>query len=574
MKLFNIKTISKPRLILGIGAFGTILLLGMLSLVIVSSSHTLKPVQVNKADVALRVEVPHVENELVVRYEDGKSTESLQGEIDRREKLAISIIGKSRVVVENTILKMTNNHTPEEDYNEIQNIFAKTGVIKQTKIFSDNSLPLRNYYVLTFKSGTDLVTAQKTINASSLFDFAQGNYVSFLTSTPNDPDYSKQWGYQSISAPQAWNHTTGSRDITVAVIDSGIEQAHPDIPENVISGPDLIEGGSSFNDTVGHGTHVSGIIGAHTNNGIGVAGVNWNPQLMAIRVCKSTTTSPYNTCNPNAVVRGINYAVNQNARVINLSLGSQIPCTSVPIYQDTINMAISRNVVVVSAAGNSGVNAVQSTPASCQGVITVGAIDQNNARSIWPGGHASNYGDRVDIAAPGTGILSTYKNSSYVQDNGTSQAAPFVSGAAALLLSVNPSLKPEQVKDCILNSADPIQTDLPVGGRKLNVFHMLQRCGDIPADTDTPTQTPTARVTIIPQTTDTSTPTPTRVPGTAATNTPIPTPTLTSTPTSTLKATPTPTGKVLQLYDCEQKTDTQIVDGKPIQISWLDCKPL
>lgn len=584
MKLFsNFSHVGKPQLILGIGIVGVLVFLSMLAFVIVSSSSTLKPVEVNKADVRLKTEVPHVENELVIRYQDGKSTADLLAEIERRENLAESPIGRARLGLENALLNASNERTPEEEYAEIQDIFAQTGVIKQTKIFTEDTLPLKNYYVLTFQSGTNLVTAQEVINKSSLFDFAQGNYIPELMVTPNDPDYSKQWGYGSVSAPDAWDHTTGSRDIIIGVVDSGIQQSHPDIPSGIIEGPDYIEGQSSFIDTIGHGTHVGGIIGAHSNNGIGVAGMNWDAQLMAVRVCKAIPTPPFNTCDPIGMVQGITYAVQNGARVINLSLGSGTPCSSSPIQQDTINAAITGGAVIVAAAGNNGVNAAQFSPASCTGLIAVGAIDPANARSIWPAGQSSNYGQRIDIAAPGSAILSTFvpglippgggpATQAYQQSNGTSQAAPFVSGAAALLLSVNPDLKPQQVKECILNSGDPISTDLPLGGRKLNVLRMLEECGNVTAATDTPTLTPSSPPTITPS--DTPTSTPTQVPGTIATNTPTNSPTLTPTSTPTIALTPTPTGTVVQLYNCETRTDTRIVDGKPIQISWLDCTPI
>ncbi len=627
MKFFNkILHIGKPKLILGIGVLGTIVMLGIISAVIVSFSRTLQPVEVNKADVKLRTEVPHVENELVVRYQDGKSTADLLTAIERRENLAKTQVGRMRLGLENTLLNIANERTPEEDYAEIQEIFAKTRVIKQTKIFPDETLPLKNYYVLTFQSGTNLGTAQEIINRSSLFDFAQGNYIPQLQTTPNDPDYSRQWGYESISAPSAWDHTTGSRSVIIGIVDSGIEQSHPDIPSGVIGGPDYMDGQSSFIDTIGHGTHVGGITGAHSNNGIGVAGMNWDGQLMAIRVCKAIPYFPYNTCDPTGMVQGISYAVANGAKVINLSLGSGTPCSSSPVQQDTINSAISRGAVIVAAAGNNGVNAAQFSPASCTGLITVGALDQSNARSLWPGGQSSNYGARIDIAAPGSAILSTYKEGGYESSNGTSQAAPFVSGAAALLLSVNPSLKPQQVKDCIINSGDPITTDLPLGGRKLNVLRMLQQCGNVAAATDSPTPSPSPSVSPEPNSPECNQCQPAYGPpwctflngnGTVCrevspgcfqwkevtgcdngsccinnsckncmvppasltatvTVTKSPTPTgvpKSSTPTVPA-ATPTPTGTVVQLYDCQPRTETRVVDGKQVQISWLDCKPL
>lgn len=584
MKFYKLFHISKPKLILLIGILGVLFLVGMLTFVIVSSSQTVKPVVVNKADVKLDTSVPHVENELVIRYEEGKSTADLQKEIARRDNLSKSQIGRVRLNLENILLNVSDERSPEEEYDEIQNIFAQTGVIKQTKMYSEEALPLKNYYVLTFKAGTDLVIAQEIINKSSLFSFAQGNYIAQPFREPNDPEFSRQWGFTNISAPQAWDLATGSRTVTVAVIDSGIEQSHPDMPSGIIEGPDYAGGTSSFDDTMGHGTLVGGIIGAATDNGIGVAGTNWNVQLMAIKVCTVVTPQPpdfRNTaCTDVGVVQGIVYASNNDARVINMSLGDKRPCSANPMFRDAINVALSQESVIVAAAGNNQINTDTVTPASCPGVLAVGAIDKSNQRSRWPSAiePGSNYGPRVDIAAPGTEVLSTYKGKRYEAGNGTSFAAPFVSGAAALLLSVNPDLKQQQVKDCIVNSGDPISTDLPVGGKKLNVLRMLQQCGNVAAATDTPTLTPSQTPTIT--TTGTPSPSPTEIPGTtnSPTVTTSPTPTSTGVPkTSTPTVpvtTPTPTGTVVQLYDCQPRTEKRIVDGKPIQISWLDCKPI
>ena len=292
-----------------------------------------------------------------------------------------------------------------------------------------------------------------------------------LFRTPNDPRFSDLWGMEAIDALGAWEITTGSRDVVVAVIDSGIAVNHPDFWDGAIGvyrggnlwenplyhdpqascrysygrhGFDFLNNTGVLSDTTGHGTHVAGTIGAVGNNGIGVTGVAWNVQIATFTIFGSRDSQL------SYVIEAINFADQMGIPIINASWGT--PSRS-EILHDVIE---NYHGIFIAAAGNSGGNNDASPiyPASFDlpNIIAVAASDRANNR---PG--FSNFGRySVDIAAPGVNILSTHLNGRYVHQNGTSMAAPHVSGVAALILSEFPDLRPFQVRQAILDGATPL----------------------------------------------------------------------------------------------------------------------
>ena len=308
--------------------------------------------------------------------------------------------------------------------------------------------------------------------------------------TPNDPRYAEQWGFHGsaggIRAPAAWDKSTGA-GVVVAIVDSGII-AHPDLDANSVGGYDFVSSTSSGNAGSGdgngrdpdptdasgvlHGTHVAGTVAAVTNNGTGVAGTAPNAKLLHLRVLGNNGYG-----NTSDIVDALVWAsggsvsgvpANANpAEVINLSLGGSGSCSAT--YQNAINSAVSRGSTVVIAAGNSNVNVSGASPANCNSIISVAANDQNGARSIWTGGQASNYGTLIDIAAPGTSILSTYRSGStpsYANNSGTSMAAPHVAGVVALMQAAAPSPKtPAEIETIIKQTARafPSTPSQPIG---------------------------------------------------------------------------------------------------------------
>lgn len=287
--------------------------------------------------------------------------------------------------------------------------------------------------------------------------------------TPEDPSFAPDntlptsWGLREVKAEAAWDVTAGSEDIVVAVIDTGVDMAHPDLAANLdtANAINLVEPGRPVDDDFGHGTHVAGIIAAIGNNRQGSVGIAWRTKIMPIRVLGVDGTGDvYDT------VLAIEHAVEKGASVINMSLGS--PDHS-DIEADAIQDAINAGVVLVAAAGNEAASGnYLEYPACYPGVISVAAVGPDRKRAAF-----SNFNSHVTIAAPGVDIFSTIPsrvNSKETRDaanyigpygflSGTSMAAPFVAGAAALVLSQHPEWTSQQVTSRLTSRAG----DLTIG---------------------------------------------------------------------------------------------------------------
>ncbi|MBM4430520.1 MAG: peptidase S8, partial [Chloroflexi bacterium] len=265
--------------------------------------------------------------------------------------------------------------------------------------------------------------------------YAEPDYLVEGAFTPNDPSYStRQYGPQKVQANLAWDITVGSSDVIVAVLDSGADFGHPDLQGKLIAGWDYVNGDGDPADDHGHGTHVAGIVGAGTNNSEGIAGIGFNTRLLVVKVLDQNNVGYYS-----AVISGIVYAANNGARVINMSLAG--PTWSLSLWE-AVEYAWNKGCLLVAAAGNGNTSAPY-YPAAFEHVMGVAATDANDAR--WS---LSNYGDYISVAAPGQGIYSTDwlgGAGPYAARSGTSQAAPHVSGVAALLLSRDGSLTNAQL---------------------------------------------------------------------------------------------------------------------------------
>ena len=317
-------------------------------------------------------------------------------------------------------------------------------------------------------------------------EYIQPNYLWCAAGTPGDPLFSQQWALKRIGAPKAWDSVTGSRDVIVGVIDSGIDIRHPDLMANLWTNPrelpnfidddgngiidDLhgirVENGSIIpdpTDTTGHGTHVAGIIGAVGDNDIGVAGVNWRVTLMALRFLNSN-----NQGNTADAIDCLKYGIENGVRIFNLSWGGGS-------YDRALEQALrtvgERGILVVAAAGFGAqdIDANPYFPASydLENILVVMASDRSDERYT-----PSNMGCRtVDVAAPGVDILSTFSCKPYEAASGTSAATPHVTGAAALLLALRPDWSATELKRYLLNSADriPELAGTSATGGRLNV---------------------------------------------------------------------------------------------------------
>jgi len=273
-------------------------------------------------------------------------------------------------------------------------------------------------------------------------DYAEPNYrFHALDVTPNDPHFSTyQYGPQLIHAPEAWELTTSSTDIRIAIVDTGIQTDHPDLSDKLAGGYDFVSNGPVQSDPNGHGTHVAGIAAAVTNNRLGIAGIAPAASILPVRVLDQSGTGTLDQ-----VARGIIFAAQQGAQVINLSLGA--PYNS-NLLQRAITYACSLGAVVVAGVGNDN-SRTPIYPAAYSDVIAVAAVNEHDRKSIF-----SNYGEWVDVAAPGSEILSTFLNGNYAYLSGTSMAAPHVAGLAALLASQG--RRNEEIRSVIVSTADPI----------------------------------------------------------------------------------------------------------------------
>ena len=269
---------------------------------------------------------------------------------------------------------------------------------------------------------------------------------------PDDPLLPAQYGRAITGVERLWDVQRGSPDVIVAVIDSGVDARHPELEGQLLPGWDVTvtparAGGDV--DGYGHGTHVAGVIAARANNGVGIAGVAPGCKILPVRIFND-----FGHSTTGASAAAVIWAVDHGARVINASWGSPLPgAAAEAAYQ----YALDQDVVFVSAVGNSGSNETRSYPGATEGVIGVAATTDIDT---W--GSFSTWGEWVDLAAPGEGILSTYpiaKGNGYRIMRGTSMASPLVAGAAALVRSQYPGWSRAQVVERLYATArDVIQT--------------------------------------------------------------------------------------------------------------------
>ncbi len=347
----------------------------------------------------------------------------------------------------------------------------------------------------------------KLLEGDPMVEKVEPNYRIKAASTfPNDPDFPLQWalhnygqnvnGFQGtvdadIDMPQAWDYSQCSDSIVVAVLDTGIDYTHPDITANIwkntselpdsidndlngyiddFSGWDFVNNDNDPLDDNGHGTHVSGIIGAEGNNNIGITGVCWRIKIMTLKVLDANGSGSIAN-----VLSAIDYAIDNRARIINASyVGTNYSQSE----YDAIQKAKNSGILFVAAAGNNstgGIDIDQSPvyPASynLSNIIVVAASDINDNIAYF-----SNYGQlSVDVSAPGVNILSLGPSLNYIYLSGTSMAAPHVTGLCALVWSIAPSLSLNEVKSIILNTVDIIdsQVSMTLTGGRINAYRAV-----------------------------------------------------------------------------------------------------
>jgi len=291
-------------------------------------------------------------------------------------------------------------------------------------------------------------------------EFAEANGIEQeFEVVPNDPKYSSQWAPQKIRADEAWVIARGS--VTVAVVDTGVDYNHEDLSGRVIKGKDF---GDNDNDPMdggtykSHGTHVAGIIAAKSNNGKGIAGISWGSKILAVKIYKDSGGGTSHA----TLAKGIKYAVDKGAKIINYSNGGSHSTTK----HNAVKYAKNKGALFVAAAGNSG-SSTKEYPGGYTEAFTVGSTTSTDGRSSF-----SNYGGWVNIAAPGSGILSTVPDNKYANKSGTSMATPHVAGAAAVVWSRHPSWSASKVRQRLEKTAKPLP-GLQLGHGRIDLFEAV-----------------------------------------------------------------------------------------------------
>jgi len=327
--------------------------------------------------------------------------------------------------------------------------------------------------LVTLQPGVPVETAIEILSRDPNVLYAEPDYIVTRTTTvPNDERFAEQWAHTNARATTAWD-SGAQNDFSqvVAVIDTGIDVTHPDLRDNIwvnqgevpgdgidndrngyiddVRGWDFAYGDNNPSDVDGHGTHVAGIIGASGSNFTGVAGVMWRIKLMPVKCLNDAGVGSTSNC-----IKALKYAVKMGARVSNNSWGG--PSYSSALYDAIRSAQADNGHLFVAAAGNDARNtdSAPTYPASYNlgNVVSVAAISRTNLLASF-----SNYGVKsVDLGAPGLSILSTSTGGSYVTMSGTSMAAPYVTGAIAMLFNARPWWKYQTARDTLFSTARPI----------------------------------------------------------------------------------------------------------------------
>jgi subtilisin family serine protease len=394
--------------------------------------------------------------------------------------VTLALVLSSCTQEENTEAQATAPHRPGEILVKFENTISiqqSTSLLASAGLESVAQFASIGVHRCRITNGSEVNAAISACEGNASVQYAEPNYIYNASEIPNDPRFNELWAMQNdndadIDAVEAWDSQTGSADVLVAIIDTGVDYTHSDLGTNMWRNPGesgegredngVDDDGNGFVDDVfgwdfagndsdplddnGHGTHVAGTIAAAGNNGVGVVGVNWQASIMALKFLSSNGSG-----SAADAIDAILYAANNGARVMNNSWGGGGFSQAL---KDAIEFARDRNALFVAAAGNDGRdNDSRPTYPSnydVDNVVAVAASDRNDLLASF-----SNFGaTTVDLAAPGADILSTMPSDQYRSLNGTSMATPHVSGVAALVLAHAPDLNYRQVAVRVVGSTD------------------------------------------------------------------------------------------------------------------------
>lgn len=304
-------------------------------------------------------------------------------------------------------------------------------------------------------------------------EFAEADAVVQPDVLPDDPYYSLQWHLPKIGAPAAWDKTLGAADVIVAILDTGVDPAHPDLAPLLVPGWNFYDNTEDTSDVYGHGTAVAGSAVAMGNNALGIASVSWNCRIMPIRVSSVTGGGSLS-----AMAKGLTFAADNGARVANISYNAAGTSSTVTAAAQYFQ---SHGGVVTVSAGN---DALFVDVANNPYVLTVSATTSTDALASF-----SNTGPHIDLASPGSAIYTTANGGGYRSASGTSFSAPIVAGAAALVLSANPNLSGVQVQTILKETADdlgPAGSDTAFGAGRVNANNAVMAALESTAVDTTP----------------------------------------------------------------------------------------
>ncbi|WP_170065576.1 S8 family serine peptidase [Clostridium vincentii] len=344
----------------------------------------------------------------------------------------------------------------EIDVNNISNNESNKIIIKykepqeELKVNTDSSNSIKSIEKINEK--VDIIDTNSSEDKKKVYDDLKSNpniekveedKLLKIEAVPNDPKYTSQWYIPNINFPKLWDYNIISKkNVTIAVIDSGINYNHEDLKGMILDGGyNFYNNSTDVYDDNGHGTGVAGIINANSNNSKGIVGLQSN---MPIKILPLKTSDSNGWSYLSDMLRAVEYAIEKDVDVINLSMGSSYYSE---IENEEIQKAINNGIVVVASAGNDGDSSYE-YPASYDNVIAVGATDQNNNKAGF-----SNYNNKVSLSAPGQNILTTNLSGGYSYYSGTSFSTPIVSAMVAIIKSVRPDLSPQEIKSILQNNS-------------------------------------------------------------------------------------------------------------------------
>lgn len=486
---------GKTKLILTFSVMLVLVAIGLIIFRAINGSWT-----INAADngeiskITEPVEPDFVRDELIIKFKPGSNQSDSSKAISSTSKIgAISKIFQS-----SDGTKSINSQQGLDEYYLLKIDASKTSydlsgsknAAEETKTSTSKESQDKLDKIEKENARKTLLSLSQQLESNPAIESVNLNYIRKTSWIPNDKyfglgysfgnSYDAMWGLKNISISEAWDKTKGA-GVVVAIVDSGVDVTHEDLAENIYkddSGKIIGKNFASYNDwcesphasdnvkdELGHGTHVAGTVAAVGNNQIGVVGVAPEAKIMPVRVMDCTGSG-----NDSEIAAGIQYAVDNHANVINMSLGGP---GDAPLLEDAVKYAISKNVTVVVAAGNNDSDADAFTPANIPEVISAAALDPYRQKSDF-----SNFGPKIDVSAPGVNILSTIPPDSYIAKqyasklidgkymmlDGTSMASPHVAGLVALMISEHQTdnLTPQKIKDMLHNSTDVPDAQDPV----------------------------------------------------------------------------------------------------------------